>query len=55
MKRPSIQYPDHTDGSKLARKVRAEANDLSDQERARLLARALQRAYGSNRKAQVGA
>ena len=49
-------YPDSTAGTKLAKKLRSEANKLSDEQRSSLFRRGMQIIYGgSGAKEKVGA
>jgi hypothetical protein len=54
VKKPNFDYPEGTDGAKLARELRKRASQMSDKERADLLARALERVNGSRNKAPAG-
>lgn len=45
------EYPEATEGSKLAAEVRSEANALTDKEREELLKRGMQMIYGGSARA----
>ncbi len=53
--KPVKDYPDQTAGSRLAAKIRAKANKLTDQQRADLFRRGLAMIYGSAAKKTVSA
>jgi hypothetical protein len=51
----TYDYPDETEGSRLAAQARAACNKLSRDEKRRLQELGIKLAYGGNAKAKVGA
>lgn len=53
-KKLTFDYPEETEGTRLAAQARAECNSLSREERAKLLEGALKVIYGGSPKQKVG-
>jgi hypothetical protein len=51
----TFDYPVETEGSRIAAKLRAECNNLSSEEREKLLELGMKLAYGQRPKQKVGA
>lgn len=52
-KRPKIDYPAETEGSRIAAKLRKEASKMTAEERKSYFEEAMQMIYGTNGTAQV--